>query len=104
MRATQGDSLKALHEHGWHSLSGEQQDELIASGWHPGPNGGCGRRIGRLQQSYCGVKGLCPRCWSETKGGDARIALETALCKIESGRITGHDKQWARLIRETLAL
>ncbi len=91
----------ALHEHGWHDLSPEQQDDLIASGWHPGPHGGCSRRI---KTGFCGTNGLCPRCWSIQKAEDAYVALSTALTKIESGRITNHDIEWAGQVRSALSM
>ena len=54
--------LDDLREHGWFGLSGEQQDAVIEAGWHPGPLGGCGRRV---KGGVCGSKGLCPACWAD---------------------------------------
>jgi len=60
-----GSLFAALRDAGWFNLSGEQQDALIEEGWHPGPDGGCGRRIGRYRWGYCGTDGLCPACWAD---------------------------------------
>ena len=58
----------SLHDVGWFGLSGEMQDALIEAGYHPGPKGGCSRRIGNILRTgvgYCGTDGYCPACWAD---------------------------------------
>ena len=65
---------EALAEHGWFALSEEVQMALIEDGFHPGPMGGCGRRI---KGGTCGMHGYCIRCWSDRRAEDeARAARE----------------------------
>lgn len=98
----------ALHEHGWRGLSPEQQDALIASGWHPGPNGGCGKRI---KGGYCGTDGVCMRCWDERQfekrvGGlvdrlrDAAVVIERMANGADRGECSPELDRVMAALRE----
>lgn len=89
--------IHALHEYGYYKLSPEQQDALIESGWHPGPNGGCGRRI---KNGHCGMDGVCPSCWSERQFKDRVRPLLDALRYYAEGRIWDNGE----IAREALGI
>jgi hypothetical protein len=69
-----------LHEGGWHSLSGEEQDALIASGWHPGP-----------RPDWTDVNDLTRRVWIVREG-------------IWAERVVLKPREYAALIDELHAL
>lgn len=63
----QSAAFARLHNVGWFALSGDEQDALIEEGYHPSPNGGCGRRVQYIDKTigYCGTNGYCPACWAD---------------------------------------